>query len=161
MLNKLSKLVLDAHVHAGLLPNDRDGTLAMAFYLPSICNGVSGQACIFLSCNTRAWTRCSATTDQCDASQVTQLTVGELSLNSVTCFFWRVGHTPLITNHSISSPAFSKPEFVIPPVGFADKIRFCLMSAGHSQQKTTGLHWVSSPNTTPPTPWPDASTIPM
>jgi hypothetical protein len=161
VLNKLSKLVSDAHVHAGLLPNDRDGTSAMAFCLPSICSGVSGHACIVLSWSARAWTRCSATTNQRDASRVTQLTAGELSLNSVTLFSWRVGHTPSRTNHSISSPTISRLEFVIPPVGFADVIRFCLKSAGHSQWKTTGVDWVSSPKTTPPTPWQDASTIPM
>ena len=161
MLNKLSKLVLDAHIHAGLLPNNCDGTSVMAFRLPSICSGVSGHACIVLSCSASAWTKCSATTDQRDANRVTQLTVGELSLNSVTRFSRSVGHTPLMINHSISSPTISKSEFVIPPVGFADEIKFCLMSAGHSQWKTTGVHWVITPTTTPPTPWPDASTIPM
>ena len=161
MLNRLSKSVSDAQVHAGLLPNDRDSTSAMAFRLPSICSGVSGHTCIVLSRNARAWTRFSATTNQRDANQVIQLTVGDLSLNSVTHFLQMVGHTPSRTNHSISNPTISRSEFVIPPVGFADKIRCCLMSVGHSQRKTTGVHWVSSPKRTPPTPCPDASTILM
>ena len=64
------------------------------------------------------------TPDRRDASRVTQLTVGELSLNSVTRFLRRVGHTPSMTNHSRSSPTISKLEFVIPPLGLQTRLGF-------------------------------------
>jgi hypothetical protein len=76
----------DVHVHMGLLPNDRDGTSAIAFCLPSICIGVIGHACMIFKQSARAMMRCSATKDCWDANQVAQLTVGELSLKSVIRF---------------------------------------------------------------------------
>jgi hypothetical protein len=48
---------------------------------------------------------CSATSDHLDASRVTQLTVGELSLNSVTRFLRRrLWQTPSMTSQSITNP---------------------------------------------------------
>jgi hypothetical protein len=112
----VSNSKLDVHIHTGLLPNNRNGTLAIAFCLPSICIGVNGHGCMIFKQRARAWTRCSATNNRWDASQVAQLTVGELSLNSVMRFLWRSGHTPSMTSHSITNPAILRSEFVIAPV---------------------------------------------
>ena len=118
------------HVHARLLPNDCDGTSAIAFYLPLICIGVSGHACMIFKQSARAWMRCSVTKDRRDASQVAQLTVGELSLKSVICFLRRSGHTPSMTSHCITNPAISRLELEIVPVRFDDEIMFRFMSSG-------------------------------
>jgi hypothetical protein len=142
----------DVHVHAGLLPNDRDGTSATAFCLPSICIGVSGHASMIFKQSARALMRCSATKDRRDASQVAQLTVGELSLKSFICFSRRSEHTPSMTSHSITNPTILRSEFEIVPVPFDDEIMFCFMLFGHSHQKTTGVHADGLPMTTPPTP---------
>ena len=85
-LNKVSRSVSVLHSHAGVLPNDRDGTSASAFRTPAMCSVVSGHACVALSRKASACTICSATSDCRDASRVTQLTVGELSLK-VSLFF--------------------------------------------------------------------------
>ncbi len=140
------------HVQAGLLPNNHDGTSAITFCLPLICIGVSGHACMIFKQSTRAWTRCSATNNCRDASQVAQLTVGELSLKSVMHFLRRSGHTPWMTSHSITNPAISRSEFEIVPVRFDNEIMFCFMSIGHSHQKITGVHADSWRMTTPSTP---------
>ena len=152
VLNMVSNLKSDVHIHAGLLPNDHDGTLAITFCLPLICIGVSGHSCMIFKQSARAWTRCSATKDRRDASQVAQLTVGELSLKSVIRFLWRSGHTPLMTSHKITNPAISRLEFMIVPVQFNNETMFCFMLSGHSHRKTTGVHADSSPTMTPPTP---------
>jgi hypothetical protein len=148
----VSNSKLDVHVHAGLLPNNRDGTLAITFCLPLICIGINGLVCMIFKQRARAWTRCSATNDQRDASQVAQLTVSELSLNSVMHFSWRSGHTPSMTSHSITNPAILRSEFVIVPVRFDNETMFCFMSSGHSHWKTTRVHTDSSPTMTPPAP---------
>ncbi len=142
----------DLHVQAGLLPNDWDCTLAIAFCTPSMCNGVNGHACMFFSRRVRTWMRCSATTDLWDARRVTQLTVGELSLNNVMHFSLRSGHTPSITIQSKTKPAIIRLEFVILPTGFETELMSRLMSLSHSQWKTTGVHADCSPNTTLPVP---------
>jgi hypothetical protein len=128
----VSNSKLDVHVHVGLLPNNRDGTSAIAFCLPSICIGVNGHASMIYKQRARASTRCSATNDRRDASRVAQLTVSVLSLNSARRFSWRSGHTPLMMSHSITSPAISRLEFVIVPVRFDNEIMFRFMSSGHS-----------------------------
>jgi hypothetical protein len=148
----VSNSKLDVHVHAGSLPNDRDGTSAIEFCLPLICIGVNGHACMIFKQSARAWTRCSATNDHWDASRVAQLTVGDLSLNSVIHFLQRSGHTPLMTSHRITNPAISRLEFMIVPVQFNNETMFCFMLSGHSHQKTTGVHADSSPTMTLPTP---------
>jgi hypothetical protein len=142
----------DMHVHTGLLPNDCDGTSAIAFHLPSICIGVSGLACMIFKQSARAWTRCSTTNDHWDASQVAQLTVGELSLKSVMRFLRRSGHTPSMTSHSITNPAILISEFEIVPVRFNNEIMFCFMLSDHSHWKSTGVHADSLPATPAPTP---------
>jgi hypothetical protein len=142
----------DVHVHTGLLPKNRDGTSAIAFCLLLICIGVNGHACMIFKQSARAWTRCSATNNRWDASQVTQLTVGVLSLNSVRRFLRRSGYTPSMTSRSITNPTILRLEFVIVPDRFDNEIMLHFMSSGHSYWKTTGMHADSSPTTTPPTP---------
>ena len=106
------------HSHAGVLLNDRDGTSARALRTPALCSVVSGHACVALSCKASACTRCSTMSDHRNASRVTQLTIGELSLKSVTLFSLRLSHTPFITIHSMTMPAISRSEFDIQPAGF-------------------------------------------
>ncbi len=160
-MNKVSKSASDVHVHAGLLPNERDGMSAILLRIPLICIGVNGHVCIVFRCRARAWTSCSATRDRFDASRATQLTVGKLLLKRVTCFSQRLRQTPSITSHSITSPAISKLELVSLPVGLIREMMLCLMSSSHSHQNTMGVHAEISPSTTPPVPCPDASTIPI
>jgi hypothetical protein len=160
-LNNVCNSASDVQVHVGLLPKERDGMSAILLRTPSMCNGVNGQVCIIFSRRAKAWTSRSATRDCFDASLVTQLTVGELLLNKVTCFSRRLLQMPSITNHSITSPAISKLELVSLPVGLFRDMMSCFMSSGHSQQNMTGVHAEISPSTTPPAPCPDASTIPI
>ncbi len=144
----------------GLLPKDQDGMPEIAFRLPLMCIGVSGHACWVFSWSARACIRFSAIIDLLDASRVTHPTVGKLLLNSVKRFLQRSLHTPSITSHSMSRPAISRSEFDIFPFGFCDILMLFLMSLGHSQWNTVGVHADVSPNITPPTPCPDASTMP-
>ncbi len=157
----MSKSASDVHFHAELLPNDCNGTLAILLHFPLICIGVRGHVCMAFRQSTRAWTSCSVTSDRLDASQVNQLTVGEFSPNNVICFSQKLGHTPSMTSHSINNPAIFRLEFVSLPVGLVNTMMSCLMSTGHSHLNTTGVHADSSPNMTAPTPWPDASTMPI
>ncbi len=159
-LKSVSKSSSGLHVHFGLLPKDRDSTSDIAFRLPSMCIGVSGHACWVFNRRARACIRFSATDDFFDASRVTHPIVGKLSLNNVTRFLRRLLHTPSITSHSISRPAISRSEFDIFPFGFCTVFISFLISVGHSYRNTVGVHADVSPNTTPPTPCPDALTMP-
>jgi hypothetical protein len=88
----------------------------------------------------------------------TQLTAGLLSLKRATCFLVSGPHTCSIMSHRIVSPANSRSEFVIFPVGFESEITSADMLGGHLRQKTVGLHSDSSPIIIPPMPWLDALT---
>ncbi len=160
-MNNVSNSASDVQVHLGLLPKERDGMSAILLRTPSMCNCVNGQVCIVLSRRAKVWTSCSATKGRLDASLVTQLMVGKLSLSKVTHFSRRLLQMPSITNNSITSPAISKSELVSLPVGLFRDMMSCFMLSGHSQQNTTGVHAEISPSTTPPAPCPDASTIPI
>ena len=146
--------------HAGLLPNDLDGISEMALHFPSICRVVRGQVLLAFMRSASAWTKCSAITDLRDASLVTHATVDELSLKRATHFSCTESQTPSITSHRRSIPAISRSELVMLPVGFANNFMSALISGGHSQRNTVGTHVESSPTTTPPTPWLEASTMP-
>jgi hypothetical protein len=98
--------------------------------------------------------------DRRDASRVTQETVGELSLKMATCFSASGWHTSSMTSQSSRTPAISKSEFIIHPVGLALERTFDVMSEGHFRQNTVGRQCAHSPMITPPTPWLKASTIP-
>jgi hypothetical protein len=123
--------------------------------------GISGQARWILSHRARAWARCSSTRDRLEARRVTQPIVGELSLNSAIRFSRSGPHTSSIANQSNSRPAISRSEFVIVPFGFSNVFICDRMSLGHCHLNTVGVHPKSSPKITPPTPWLNASTIPM
>ena len=101
-----------------------------------------------------------ATKDRFKARRSTQLIDGELSPNIATQFSWRGPQTPSIVSHNSRSPTISRSEFVIVPSVFSLDINCVQMLSGHCHQKTVGVHTESSPNTTPPMPWLDASTIP-
>ncbi len=126
----MSNSASDVQVHVGLLPKEHDGMSAILLRTPSMCNGVNGQVCIVFSHRAKAWTSCSATRDRLDASLVTQLMVGELSLSKVTRYSQRLSQMPSITNHSVTSPAISKSELVSLPVGLFRDMMSCFMSSG-------------------------------
>jgi hypothetical protein len=97
-----------------------------------------------------------------DASQSTQHTVGEfLSLNRAVCFSTRLPHTCSIVTNRKSKPAISKSEFDIVPSLFNGDTKDSRILSGHANQKTAGGHADSLPCMTPPTPWLNASLMPM
>ncbi len=160
-MNRVRKSVSVVQCHTGLLPNDLDGISEMALRFPSMCRVMRRQDLLAFMQSASAWTKCSAITDLQDASLVTHdATVGELSLKRGTRFSCRESQTPSITSHRRSIPAISRSELVMLPVGFANDFMSALISGGHSQRNTVGTHVESSPTTTPPTPWLEASTMP-
>jgi hypothetical protein len=104
---------------------------------------------------------CSATRLDRHAMGCTQMTAGLLSLKRATRFLVSGLHTCSIMSHRITSPANSRSEFVIFPVGFESEIVSADISGGHLRRKTVGLHSNSSPIIIPPMPWLDASTTLM
>jgi hypothetical protein len=133
----------------------------IALCTPAMCSGVSGDA--LFNCNRSASARmsCIAIRDFRDAICCTQWTVGELSLNKATCVPLSCGHTCSMTSQRSRSPAISKSEFVIVPLGFASDTRAALMSSGHGIRNTVGGKARFSPMIMPPTPCEDASLTPM
>jgi hypothetical protein len=109
----------------------------------------------------KALTRFSATRDHLEARRATQPIEGEFSPKSAIHFSRSGPHTPSIASQSNKRPAISRSEFVIVPVGLSNKTTCDRMSSGHCQQNSIGVHAESSPKITPPTPWLDASTIPI
>ena len=103
----------------------------------------------------------AATRDVRDAIFVTQLTDGELSLNEAMCLWARLVAVPSRHSQRSRYPAILRSELVIFPLGLSTEIRSFVMSGGHCNQKTIGGNSESSPMTTPPTPWLEASTMPM
>ncbi len=133
----------------------------MALCFPSMCIGVNRQEWFTSSPRASAWVRFSATIDFLEASRSTHLTVGTLLLNSVNRFSSKFLHTPSMTSHSSKRLAISRSEFEMFPLQLVGETMFNLISFGHSHQKTVGRHDEPLPNTTPLTPCPEASTIPM
>ncbi len=160
-LNSDSNSLSVSQRQEGLLPNKRDGTSEIAFLLPAIWMGVRGHArCIFRR-NARACMRFSAIFERRDPRRATQPIDGELSLNSAIRFLVSELQIPSMTNHKMSRPAISKSEFEMHPPGLSNVTIWLRISSGHCHLNTVGIHSESSPTTTPPTPWLDASTIPM
>ncbi len=151
-MNSVRKSESESRCHAGLLPNDLEGTSEMAFCFPSIWRAVMGHVFLAFNRSARAWTRCSAMRDRRDANRITQDTKGELSLNRATRFSKSGSQTSYMTSQSRSTPAISKSEFVIHPVGLDVERTFDVISNGHFQRNTVGRQGVRSPITTPPTP---------
>ena len=143
-----------------LLPNDLDGTSAISFFFPSICDVITGHAFFAFSRSAIACTNCSPTFDCFDANLLIQLIDGVLSPNNATVFSVKSPPTPSTTNHAITIPAISRSEFVIRPSGFLAEFTSRVILVGHFHLNTVGAHLDFSPNTTPPTPWLDASTTP-
>ncbi len=83
------------------------------FSSPAIWSGVMGHVPLSFSRSASALMRCADTIDPRVARHRTHPTVGELSLNSATCFSLRDVHTDSMTSHKRSNPAISKSELVI------------------------------------------------
>ena len=160
-MNRVRKDSSNVQCHAGVLPNDLEGTSEIALSLPSMWSVVKGHVLLFLIQRASACTKCSATSDLREARRFVHPTAGELSLKSATLFSCKGWHTASITNQRMRTPAISKSELVMVPVWFENNRTLVVTSFGHSQRKTVGMHCDVSPITTPPTPWLDAPTIPM
>ncbi len=119
-----------------------------------------GQVRCKLNQSARTRISCSATRLDRHAMRCTQLTAGLLSLKMATRFLVSGPHTCSIMSHRITSPANSRSEFVVFPVGFESEITSADISGGYLRRKNVGLHSNSSPIIIPPTPWLDASTTP-
>ena len=87
-------------------------------------------------------------------------TEGLLSLSSTMCLWRSSGATCSIMSHKNTRPAISRSELVIVPSGFASVCSCRRTSSGHSNRNTDGTTSSVKPKMTPPTPSPDASTIP-
>ena len=160
-MNRVRKDLSDVQCHAGVLPNDLEGTSEIELSLPLMWSVVKWQVLLVLIRRASACTKCLATSNLQEARCFVNPTAGELSLKSATCFSFRGWHTAFITNQRMRTPAISRSKLVMVPTGFENKRMLAETSCGHSQQKTVGMHCNVSPITTPPTPWLDVSTIPM
>jgi hypothetical protein len=132
-LNKVRKDLSDVQCHAGVLPNDLEGTSEIELRLPSMWSVVKGQVLLVLIRRASACTKCSATSDLREARRFVHLTAGELSLNSATRFSCKGWHTASITNHRMRTLAIFKSELVMVPVGFENDRTLAVTSFGHSQ----------------------------
>ena len=160
-MNRVRKDSSNVQCHAGVLPNDLEGTSEIELSLPSMWSVVKGQVLLVLILRASACTKCSATSDLREARHFVNPTAGELSLKSATRFPCKGWHTATITNQRMRTPAISRSEMVMVPIGFENNRTLVVTSCGPSQRKTVGMHCDVLPITTPPTPWLDASTIPM
>ncbi len=144
-----------------MLPNKCDGMSAIAFLIPLMCQGISRQHLFALSQSASACIKWAVIIDWREARRSTHPIVGELLLKCTTHFFTSGLQTCSIMTNSISNPAIFKSEFVMVPAGFdCDTIALVTLS-GHTNQKTVGVHFKSSPMIIPPMPWLDASLNPI
>ena len=123
-------------------------------------SGVSGHASFALIRYTSARSSSPAERDRLDAIRSIQETDGLLSLSMRACLCRRCSTTCSITSQRRIRPAISRSEFVIFPSGLSSVWRSALTCSGHSILNTVGLHLMVMPNTTPPTPSLEASTMP-
>ena len=152
LLKRVSRSQSERQCHSGTLPNEREGMSVRAFSMPGMCTGVSGHNYLIFRQSANARTSCAATRDFLEAIFVTQLTVGELSLNKATCLCAKSGVTPSKQSHNRSNPAISRSELLIRPRGFSKETRSAEILAGHCRRNTVGRTGNSSPTITPPTP---------
>ena len=129
-------------------------------WIPGICNGVMGHAVLALIRNASTLRSSAAGRERFDAILSTQDTDGLLSLRSRMCLCFKSRTMCSTISQRNTRPAISRSEFVILPSGFCSVWSWGVMLAGHLNQKTVGAHPLFMPNTTPPTPSPEASTIP-
>ena len=87
-MNRVRKDSTNVQCHAGVLPNDLEGTSEIELSLPSMWSIVNGQVLFVLILRASACTKCLATSDLQEAKRFVYLTAGELSL---THFPVRVG----------------------------------------------------------------------
>ncbi len=121
---------------------------------------LAGSSAVFFRQSASAATKFAATMECRDASRVTQLTVGVLSLNSTIFFSFNLHINSSMTKNTNSSPAISRSEFVIVPFGLLSDFTFSVISLGHCSRTTVGGHSLFSPTITPPKPKDDASQMP-
>jgi hypothetical protein len=152
-LNRVRKDSSDVQCHAGVLPNDLEGTSEIELSLPSMWSVVKGQVLLVLIRRASACTKCSATSDFREARRFVHPTVGVLSLYSAT-------RPASIINQRMRTPAISKSELVMMPIGFEKDRAGCdIFWPFPAKIRWDALRCFAHNN--PPTPWLDASTISM
>jgi hypothetical protein len=123
--------LFDLKCHCGTLLNKRDGMSVMVFSFPLMCCGLSGQQCSFLRQRASAATKFATTMECRDARQVTQLTVGVLSLNRAMFASVKSHIISSMTRNMINNLIISRSEFVIIPFGLLLDLMLSVMSFGH------------------------------
>ena len=159
-MNTVRKDSSNVQCHTRMLPNDLEGTSEIELSFPSMWSVVKGHALLALIQRASACTKCLVTNNLQEAKRVVHPTAGKLSLKSATHFFCSGWHTASITSQRMRTPAISKSELVMVPVGFENNRTLSVTSCGHSQQNTVGIHSEVLPITTPPIPWFNALIIP-
>jgi hypothetical protein len=119
---------------------------------PNERDGMSGEQRSSCRRSASARSSCMAIVDCRDAIRSTQCTVGELSLNSATWAPVSSGHVASIVSQSSISPAISRSELVMVPLGLCWETRAAETSGGHCRRKTVGTIDLFSPMMIPPTP---------
>jgi hypothetical protein len=111
----------------------------IAFWCPGMSSIVMGPVCASLSRRVRAQMSHATVSEPLDASRVTQLTDGELSVNRVMCFSFRAGATCSITSHRMRRLAISRSEFNIVPHQLSSVLSYDFTVSGHSRLKTVAM----------------------
>ena len=108
-----------------------------------------------------ARSRCPAMIDLEDRSLSVHATVGVLSQKMPTWQYWsECGAMCSSTSQAKRTPAISRSEFVILPLGFDVDTRFLMMSGGKAILQTIGFMCEEPLNHTLPAPKAHASTYP-
>jgi len=135
---------------------ERDARSAMRFVLPATWKAASGDAWQASMRNASARIRCAAVFALDASRREVHATVGVLSQPDATCACWRFAMFSR-TIQCISSPAISRSEFVIVPVGLVWDTNCCCILWGNCIRHTIGGRFRSPPNHTPPAPSFEAS----
>ena len=146
--------------HSVLYPNDREGMSEILLWRPGMWIGVIGHALVSFSLYASTRRSSAAGSDFLAAIRSIHATDGLLSLSSTTCLCFRSCTTCSIISQTKISPAISRSEFVIFPSGLCSVCNCSFISLGHSNLNTVGTQLWLKPKITPPTPSPDASTMP-
>lgn len=130
-------------------------------WTPGMSRGVIGHAFLVLIRSASTLRSSTAGSNRFDAILSTHDTDRPLLLRSRMCLCFKSPTACSTSSQRKTKPANSRSKLVtLLPLGFCSVCSWDVMLAGHLNRNTVGLHPIFMPNTTPPTPLPDASTIP-